>query len=146
MAPFFPPTIPSFWIFFSPLSLDSSRIQAPDRRQDCILGSMAFVALFFSVDGSAVAARSPEDCPVQQGTIWWYTFVALCPGDGNFKRRRLRQMRDAVILAQCYIKNRYQESEFGQPTPLTFATNIILVTGLTIQISFPLKKAFLRLF
>jgi len=44
---------------------------------DCILGSMAFVALFFSVDGSAVAARSPEECPVQQGTIWWYTFVAL---------------------------------------------------------------------
>ena len=107
---------------------------------------MAFVALFFSVDGSAVAARSPEDCPVQQGTIWWYTFVALCPGDGNFKRRRLRQMRDAVILAQCYIKNRYQESEFGQPTPLTFATNIILVTGLNIQISSPLKKAFLSLF
>ena len=55
------------------------------QRQDCILGSMAFVALFFSVDGSAVAARSPEECPVQQGTIWWYTFVALCPGDGDLK-------------------------------------------------------------
>ena len=78
---------PTFWIFFAA------------RRQDCILGSMAFVALFFSVDGSAVAARSPEECPVQQGTIWWYTFVALCPGDGNFKR--IRQIRDAVILAQC---------------------------------------------
>ena len=26
-----------------------------------------FVALFFSVDGSAVAARNPADCPVQQG-------------------------------------------------------------------------------
>ena len=82
---------PTFWIFFSapPSNL---------RRQDCILGSMAFVALFFSVDGSAVAARSPEECPVQQGTIWWYTFVALCPGDGNFKR--IRQIRDAVILGQ----------------------------------------------
>jgi hypothetical protein len=30
-------------------------------------GSLAFVALFFSVDGTAVAARSPENCPVQQG-------------------------------------------------------------------------------
>ena len=67
------------------------------RRQDCILGSMAFVALFFSVDGSAVAARSPEECPVQQGTIWWYTFVALCPGDGDLKR--IRKIRDAVIMA-----------------------------------------------
>ena len=73
---------------------------------------MAFVALFFSVDGSAVAARSPEECPVQQGTIWWYTFVALCPGDGNFKR--IRQIRDAVILNfGSMLKNRYQESEFG---------------------------------
>ena len=44
---------------------------------DCILGSLAFVAIFFSVDGSAVAARSPADCPVQQGTFLWYTFVTL---------------------------------------------------------------------
>lgn len=44
---------------------------------DCILGSLAFVALFFSVDGTAVAARSPENCPVQQGTFLWYTFVAI---------------------------------------------------------------------
>ena len=36
---------------------------------DCVLGSMAFVALFFSVDGSAVAARSPADCPIEQGTF-----------------------------------------------------------------------------
>lgn len=44
---------------------------------DCILGSLTFVALFFSVDGTAVAARSPSNCPVQQGTFLWYTFVAI---------------------------------------------------------------------
>ncbi|CAK8989604.1 unnamed protein product [Durusdinium trenchii] len=44
---------------------------------DCILGSLAFVALFFSVDGSAVAARKASDCPVQQGTFLWYAFVAI---------------------------------------------------------------------
>ncbi|CAE7234869.1 ACBP4, partial [Symbiodinium natans] len=44
---------------------------------NCILGSLAFVALFFSVDGSAVAARSPADCPIEQGSLWWYTFVVL---------------------------------------------------------------------
>ncbi|CAE7539239.1 unnamed protein product [Symbiodinium sp. KB8] len=40
-------------------------------------GSLAFVALFFSVDGSAVGARSPEECPIEQGSFLWYTFVAL---------------------------------------------------------------------
>ena len=25
------------------------------------------MALFFSVDGSAVGARSPEECPIEQG-------------------------------------------------------------------------------
>ena len=44
---------------------------------DCILGSLAFVAIFFSVDGSAVAARSPADCPVQQGTFLWYLVGGL---------------------------------------------------------------------
>eukprot|EP00439_Symbiodinium_sp_Y106_P015391 s943_g2.t1 len=44
---------------------------------DCILGSLAFVALFFSVDGSAVGARSPEECPIEQGSFLWYTFVSL---------------------------------------------------------------------
>ncbi|CAE7456274.1 SYT4, partial [Symbiodinium necroappetens] len=44
---------------------------------DEILGSLAFVALFFSVDGSAVGARSPEECPIEQGSFLWYTFVAL---------------------------------------------------------------------
>ncbi|CAE7670489.1 unnamed protein product [Symbiodinium sp. CCMP2592] len=44
---------------------------------DCLLGSLAFVALFFSVDGTAVAARSPAECPIDQGSFLWYTFVAM---------------------------------------------------------------------
>ena len=56
---------------------------------DCILGSLAFVAIFFSVDGSAVAARSPADCPVQQGTFLWYTFVTLFSILLNFIPRSL---------------------------------------------------------
>ena len=44
---------------------------------DCVLGSLSFVALFFSVDGSAVAASSPAECPIEQGSFLWYTFVAL---------------------------------------------------------------------
>eukprot|EP00438_Fugacium_kawagutii_P021278 Skav220199 [mRNA] locus=scaffold1074:418919:421958:- [translate_table: standard] len=56
---------------------------------DCVLGSLAFVAIFFSVDGSTVAARSPEDCPVQQGTVGWYTFVTLFSILLNFIPRSL---------------------------------------------------------
>eukprot|EP00439_Symbiodinium_sp_Y106_P003949 s2165_g1.t1 len=56
---------------------------------DCVLGSMAFVALFFSVDGSAVAARSPADCPIEQGTFLWYTFVAMFSVLLNFLPRSL---------------------------------------------------------
>ena len=44
---------------------------------DCLVGSLSFVALFFSVDGTAVGARSPEECPIEQGTFLWYTFVAM---------------------------------------------------------------------
>ncbi|CAE7248839.1 SYT4 [Symbiodinium sp. CCMP2456] len=56
---------------------------------DCLLGSLAFVALFFSVDGSAVAARSPSECPIEQGTFLWYTFVALLSVTLNFLPRSL---------------------------------------------------------
>ena len=58
---------------------------------DCILGSLAFVALFFSVDGSAVAARSPEDCPVEQTSFLWLTFVASFSIFLNFIPRSLFQ-------------------------------------------------------
>ncbi|CAJ1385979.1 unnamed protein product [Effrenium voratum] len=58
---------------------------------DCILGSLAFVALFFSVDGSAVAARSPEDCPIEQTSFLWLTFVASFSILLNFIPRSLFQ-------------------------------------------------------
>ena len=44
---------------------------------DGILGSLAFVALFFSIDGSVLAARSPEACPLEQGSLAYYIFVAF---------------------------------------------------------------------
>ncbi|CAE7866157.1 unnamed protein product [Symbiodinium microadriaticum] len=56
---------------------------------DCVVGSLAFVALFFSVDGTAVAARSPADCPFQQGTPLWYIFVSLLSVTFNFIPRSL---------------------------------------------------------
>ena len=56
---------------------------------DCLLGSLSFVALFFSVDGSAVAARSPEECPIEQGTFLWFTFVAMFSVLLNFAPRSL---------------------------------------------------------
>eukprot|EP00439_Symbiodinium_sp_Y106_P030900 s444_g3.t1 len=56
---------------------------------DCLLGSLAFVALFFSVDGTAVAARSPAECPIDQGSFLWYTFVAMFSVLLNFVPRSL---------------------------------------------------------
>ncbi|CAE7245713.1 Synaptotagmin-4 [Symbiodinium microadriaticum] len=56
---------------------------------DCLLGSLAFVALFFSVDGTAVAARSPAECPIDQGSFLWYIFVAMLSILLNFVPRRL---------------------------------------------------------
>ena len=44
---------------------------------DGMLGSMAFLALFFSIDGSVLAARSPEACPLEQGSLVYYIFVAF---------------------------------------------------------------------
>ena len=44
---------------------------------DCILGSLAFLALFFSVDGSAVAARDASKCPIEQGSPLWYILLAV---------------------------------------------------------------------
>ena len=58
---------------------------------DCILGSLAFVALFFSVDGSAVAARSPEDCPIEQTSFLWLIFVSTFSIFLNFVPRSLFQ-------------------------------------------------------
>ncbi|CAJ1367552.1 unnamed protein product [Effrenium voratum] len=58
---------------------------------DCTLGSLAFVALFFSVDGSAVAARSPEDCPIEQTSFLWLIFVASFSIALNFIPRSLFQ-------------------------------------------------------
>ncbi|CAE7625670.1 PAO [Symbiodinium sp. CCMP2592] len=63
---------------------------------DCVLGSLCFVALFFSVDGSAVAARSPAECPIEQGAFLWYTFVALFSVLLNFFPRSL----------ECYLARR----------------------------------------
>ena len=65
---------------FYELSLCDLHMTATKRAKivvDCILGSLSFVALFFSVDGTAVAARSPSECPLQQGTLVWYLFVAF---------------------------------------------------------------------
>ena len=56
---------------------------------DCILGSLVFVALLFSVDGSAVAARSPSECPMQQHSFLWYVFVAAMSVTLNLVPRSL---------------------------------------------------------
>ncbi|CAE7332955.1 unnamed protein product [Symbiodinium necroappetens] len=63
---------------------------------DCIVGSLSFVALFFSVDGTAVAARSPSECPIEQGTFLWYTFVAMFSVLISFVPRSL----------ECYLARR----------------------------------------
>ncbi|CAE7583205.1 SYT4 [Symbiodinium natans] len=44
---------------------------------DGLLGSLAFAALFFSVDGSAVASRNPSDCAIEQGSLTWYLFASV---------------------------------------------------------------------
>lgn len=56
---------------------------------DCLLGSLAFVALFFSVDGSAVAARNPSDCPIEQSSLLWIVAISLTAILLNFVPRRL---------------------------------------------------------
>ncbi|CAE7392808.1 SYT4 [Symbiodinium sp. CCMP2456] len=43
---------------------------------DSFLGALAFAAIFFSVDGSAVASRRPSECPVAQGSVLWYMLAS----------------------------------------------------------------------
>eukprot|EP00439_Symbiodinium_sp_Y106_P023423 s5148_g2.t2 len=43
---------------------------------DSFLGALAFAAIFFSVDGSAVASRRPSECPVPQGSVLWYVLAS----------------------------------------------------------------------
>ncbi|CAJ1395284.1 unnamed protein product [Effrenium voratum] len=42
---------------------------------DSVLGALAFVALFFTWEGSAVVFQG-DACPVEQGSILWYVFVS----------------------------------------------------------------------
>lgn len=63
---------------------------------DCILGALSFVALFFSVDDTAVAARSPSECPIEQGSFLWYFFVAMFSVLLSFLPRSL----------ECYLARR----------------------------------------
>eukprot|EP00439_Symbiodinium_sp_Y106_P050233 s6153_g6.t1 len=62
---------------------------------DCVMGSLCFAALFFSVDGSALSARSPAECPLEQGSLIWYLFVATFSVLLNFIPRSLQ-----ICLAQ----------------------------------------------
>ena len=73
------------------------------------MSSLAFVAIFFSVDGSAVAARSPEDCPIEQGTFLWFTLVALFSVLLNFLPRSLEchlARRDFIQEKPGLLRNR----------------------------------------
>ena len=81
---------PAYQLFFCDLNLASAK--RAKIFMDCVLGSLAFVALFFSVDGSAVAARSPSDCPVRPGSIFYYTLVSLVSVLLNFIPRSLMYM------------------------------------------------------
>ena len=60
---------------------------------DCILGSLTFLAIFFSADGSAVSARNPADCPVQQNSVLWIVLISLVSVFLNFVPRHLASWR-----------------------------------------------------
>ena len=71
--------------------------------------AQAFVALFFSVDGTAVAARSPADCPIEQGTFLWYIFVAMLSVLLNFVPRSLEvYLAQRTFVQESRLNRRWQ--------------------------------------
>ncbi|CAE7601919.1 SYT4 [Symbiodinium sp. CCMP2592] len=75
---------------------------------DCLFGSLAFAAVFFSVDGSAVAARNAAACPVQQNSLVWIVSISLVSVLLNFLPRHLVSLLAARNFVQA-LQDREQQ-------------------------------------
>ena len=126
---------PAYQLFFCDLNLTAAK--RGKIFMDCVLGSLAFVALFFSVDGSAVAARSPSDCPVRPGSILYYTLVALLSVLLNFIPRSLMYMlawrdfaREEGSHRRQLLKRRYWDLGFWLMSVTMSCLHLLMITGL----------------
>ena len=73
---------------------------------DCILGSLAFLALFFSVDGSAVAARDASKCPIERGSALWYIFLAVVSVSRRWFFRIPLQKNKYIYIYKIYYTHK----------------------------------------
>ena len=126
---------PAYQLFFCDLNLTAAK--RAKIFMDCVLGSLAFVALFFSVDGSAVAARSPSDCPVRPGSILYYTLVSLLSVLLNFIPRSLMYMlawrdfaREEANHRRQLLKRRYWDLGFWLVSVTLSCLHLLMITGL----------------
>ena len=121
---------PAYQLFFCHLNLAAAK--RAKIFMDCVLGSLAFVALFFSVDGSAVAARSPSP-----GSILYYTLVSLLSVLLNFIPRSLMYMlawrdfaREEANKRRQLLKRRYWDLGFWLVSIALSCFHLLMITGL----------------